>query len=1218
MFFGKRFSNKLIIRITLVVLFIVSLVSVPFNLFHDDVYPVSFLNDRARDITGASAVNVPAFVLPEGLTGAGQIVAIADSGLDTGNINDLHPDLQSASGKMPKVVLLKSWAGRDKPDDPNGHGTHMAATLAGTGAASGGEYRGVAPGASIYFQAILNQNGEPQPPEDLAELFWPAYSAGARVHVDGWGSGPDVYGKNAAQVDGFVRKYPDFLAIFGAGNSGPALRTVTSEANSKNALVVGASVLPRPALVPGALDTSSPDNFSSRGPAGDGRIKPELLAPASAVISARSRLVEGNLPGYPEYTRMQGTSMAAAVAGGTAALLREYFIEDLSIVAPSSALLKAALINGARPVSGIPAQDGFGIIDLAGTVIALKEGNFSLVDEAAGISREGEATYTFRVTDASAPFKATLAWSDPPAEPGSVQALVNDLNLIVKTPDGRVYYGNHFLGNNTPDHLNNVEQVYLSSPVPGDYIVQVNSAAIQRNVVSGSAAAAQDYALVWGQPVVHSTVEKAGEQRVTLADGTIVSLGDVPAVNLINDSVSPVDAAHLFPGAAVFRTPQKVYLAARLWRAVGVKALNIGDSTVITKIDPNSRTGGYILDPAGSILQLNGKPAAPNDLPAGVEISAVVNPVDQKIRNAHAAYSEREGVVEAVRIENGQKTLYLAGNRRAFTISPVAAYSYEDSYAGTGSADMPFATGALDELEELMPGMPVRLHLAPSSGEVQYLAVKRWVALGTVRETVTADGEVRLENGTIYRLLSGAPVKRDREKTRFEKIKPGDHVAAVLLPDTGEAIGLVAYSSVLYGKAIDFTRKDRMLYFIDDNGHYSSLCLLPDTVVYRWGVKTTVDAITAGSRIRITTDPGGKEAWRLDLAETFISKSTLTDCNEKTGTITTAENEQYHISKLTQIYKNGYPVLPGDLLLGEKVELEYAVTPQPAGNVLFSVSAYSTASPPVFLLSAISLQGRLGVTGKAADDTELYLWKGNSVQVVPVDNYGWFGFSRPVANDDDRCDYTLVAINRQTGGVIGRQVAGNGNGWSDDSDHAGMSTRVAGLMTGVLKDTSPDGLVAVNWTGAPLTRVQVAVTLARLLNWSGAGDYLLSFNDMEAIPLTLQVAVAEAVARGIIRGYPGGNFLPQKTLTRAEAAVVFAAVLRDLGIGESKQTMGLPYADAEDIPFWASEAIAKTTVTGLFCGRPSGVFAPGEPVTAGEMVVLVERLMSFCLHLTGK
>ncbi len=103
-------------------------------------------------------------------------------------------------------------------------------------------------------------------------------------------------------------------------------------------------------------------------------------------------------------------------------------------------------------------------------------------DEWAGVSPGNEVKYTYHVADATAPFKATLAWTDPPAEPGSGRALVNDLDLVVKTPDGKVYYGNHFLGKNTPDRTNKVEQVYLPSSVPGDYTVLVSGHGISSGI----------------------------------------------------------------------------------------------------------------------------------------------------------------------------------------------------------------------------------------------------------------------------------------------------------------------------------------------------------------------------------------------------------------------------------------------------------------------------------------------------------------------------------------------------------------------------------------------------------------------------------------------------------------------------------------------------------------------------------------------------------------
>ncbi|OPX91274.1 S8 family serine peptidase [Pelotomaculum sp. PtaB.Bin117] len=1173
-------------------------------------YTVSFLNDRAGDITGAAAVNAPGFVVPGGLTGEGQIVAIADSGLDTGNINNLHPDLQSTPGKMPKVVLLKSWAGRDVPDDPNGHGTHMAATVAGTGAASNGKFRGVAPGASIYFQGILNKDGEPEIPANLADLFWPAYSAGARVHVDGWGGGPDVYQESAAQIDDFIRSYPDFLAIFGAGNSGPSAGTLTTEANSKNALTVGASVLPRPAFVPGADNTTATADFSSRGPTGDGRIKPDLLAPASAVISARSRLVEGNLPGYPEYTRMQGTSMATAVAGGSATILLEYFKKYMNITAPSAAMVKGTLINGSRPTTDGPSLAGFGVIDLTGTIIALKEGSFKVADELTGVSQGNEMSYTFHVSDAASPFKATLTWTDPPAEPGSAQALVNDLDLLVRTPDGRVYYGNCFLGSNSPDRINNVEQVCLPSPLPGDYTVQVIGAGVRRNTVSGSAVISQDYALTWGQAPAEGMVENTDGRSIELADGASFSTADLPLINLVNDNIAPVDAGHLFPGAEVYRTSRRVYLAARLWRATGVKALKTAGGTVFTEISPSARMGGYSLaGDAGGIVLNNNRTVAPSELPPGVEVNAVINPVDQQIRQVSAAYIERVGVVSAMRNVGGQKEIILMGNGGSYRLSDDAACSFEDSYKVVETADMLFGTGALDELEEALPGMPVRLRLAPSTGEVQYLAVKRTVALGTVHETVASSGEIKMDNGATIRAFPGAPVKRDRKDSSIDEIKPGDHVTAAILPDTGEAIGMVVYSSVLYGRIIDFTKKDREFYLLDTNGCYRSFSLTPDTVIYRWGVRTQDEAIASGRLVRVTTDPSGKEVWQLDIGENFYSKEIFKKYNEAEGVIITGGGEQYRSSGITRFYKNGYPVLPGDLFPGEQVELEYATAPLPTGHVLVSVNARSTVSPPSLFVSGIPLQGCLAVTGRAGANTIVEMWgKEGFKQTISLDESGRFTYflkkDYKVENN-----FTLVAVDRRTGGVCGRKINLSDSASSGGND-IDVSRIVEGVLVRVMADTAP-GSDMRSFSEVSLTRVEAVAIIARLLQWPDTNEWPPPFSDMEDIPVKYRPIVAEARARGIINGYPDGSFQPTGELGRADAAVVFASVLRDLGI-EINSYPELSYADAGIIPAWASKAVAGTTAAGLFHGNPGGSFVPGGTVTAGEMTILLERFLYIC------
>ena len=123
--------------------------------------------------------------------------------------------------------------------------------------------------------------------------------------------------------------------------------------------MVGAGQVPRPSFSPDAQQAGEAASFSSRGPTSDGRIKPDLMAPGSAVISACSRLTESNFPADRNYTRMGGTSMAAAVTGGASAVLCEY-LESERTKQPSAALLKTLLINGSRVPTGKKKPSGLG------------------------------------------------------------------------------------------------------------------------------------------------------------------------------------------------------------------------------------------------------------------------------------------------------------------------------------------------------------------------------------------------------------------------------------------------------------------------------------------------------------------------------------------------------------------------------------------------------------------------------------------------------------------------------------------------------------------------------------------------------------------------------------------------------------------------------------------------------------------------------------------
>jgi len=110
--------------------------------------------------------------------GRGQVIGIADTGID-----HMHPDLMNR-------ILTKVGLGRiGQTDDPDGHGTHVAGIAVGTGAASRKKFQGAAPKAKLYFQSLLDAQGELGGlPFELSDLFQPAYNAGVRIHNNSWGT----------------------------------------------------------------------------------------------------------------------------------------------------------------------------------------------------------------------------------------------------------------------------------------------------------------------------------------------------------------------------------------------------------------------------------------------------------------------------------------------------------------------------------------------------------------------------------------------------------------------------------------------------------------------------------------------------------------------------------------------------------------------------------------------------------------------------------------------------------------------------------------------------------------------------------------------------------------------------------------------------------------------------------------------------------------------
>jgi len=469
-----------------------------------------------------------------GLTGRGQVVAHADTGLDTGSLGTLHPDFTN------RLRAAFSWARPGEWSDPNGHGTHTAGALAGNGSAlSNGLLKGVAFEAqlvhqSLYYDAFLPLGGLPT---NLNLLFQQAYNTNARIHSISWGSAAaGAYNSAARDVDEFVWNHPDMLIVVAAGNgsddsagNGVVSRgTLASPASAKNALSVGAAESDRPAgsggyssfvYGSGAWEPRFPVNpihddlvstsadgvhqgmygFSSRGPAADGRIKPDIVAPGTDIISCRSRVGGASTfwGVYNEnYMFSGGTSQATPLTAGAAALVRQYFMEKHAVIIsnPSAALIKATLANGARSLAPgqygyeqfreIPAPprpnavEGWGHVNLAASLTNV------MVWDGHTLTSGATALYVVALADTNA-LAVTLAWSDYPGTLGAAQALVNDLDLRVMTPDGAVWYPNGLAG---PDRTNNLEGIDLAMAPPGVCTVMVSGVV--------NMGGAQPYALV--------------------------------------------------------------------------------------------------------------------------------------------------------------------------------------------------------------------------------------------------------------------------------------------------------------------------------------------------------------------------------------------------------------------------------------------------------------------------------------------------------------------------------------------------------------------------------------------------------------------------------------------------------------------------------------------------------------------------------------------------
>jgi len=1165
-----------------------------------------FLNDRARDIVGARPLAVPEFITRRGLAGEGQTIGLADSGLDTGSMGNLHPDLESPPGRKPRVIMLKSWAGVETPADTVGHGTHMAGTMVGSGKASGGKYAGLAPGASLYFQGIVDEEDNLAPPLDLRELFQPAYEAGVRVHVNGWGRKQNTYNSSAAQIDKFVFNHPGFLAVFAAGNSGPQVGSLTSEANSKNALTVGASMSPRPAFDNVAGDTNMVAGFSSRGPAEDGRIKPELVAPGTNIISAASRVVKESLPGRPEYTSMQGTSMASAVAGGAAALLRQYFRENAGIEEPSAALMKATLINGARRLDGVPAAAGFGLLDIGSTVMALENRLFEPVDNKEGLSTGESITLEREVIRGGAPFKATLAWTDPPAVPGSRFTLVNDLDLEVIAPGGEKYYGNDFSHQGMRDGRNNVEQVYIPDPEPGVYKIIVKGKSVVEDTSRGKGVT-QDYALVFGRPPARGVVSESTGDKIILAGGGQLSTPENISVLVNNEllpgeKVPPAGAELYLAGSP--EDPRRAYAVALAGRVDGVKALVVDNTTVLVRVNPEYREGGYAIDSrAGDVLILYGRPVDRGQtIPPGVSVKGYVNPHSQTIWKAEITSREESGVLAAIDREN--RRIKLLDNQKTYSLAEQASVSFTDIVVDGDPADLPFGASTAAGLEKLLPGMLVHIALG-SDDKVYHLSVKRYMVTGRVTGTEPGKRTLSLSSGGEYHVMPGIKITRDGAPAGLEDIKEGDLAMLNLVPGSAQVLSLTVYSNVSHGRVI-YTENDT-LYLVDNNDGFDMLRFHPEVQVFRWGMASGTSILNPGQWVRVVKNPVSGEVWRVDIAEVAGKIESVFDSYVPgTKTIKTADGNTYRLSLVSEITKNEIPVKARDLLPGEPVTVTALYGPG-GEKIVVALEAETRegVQPPELKVKSTLPFEEFSLVSGITTASRLYArYRDGTCEEIKLADSGEFYY--PVSAEKAG-NIRLVAVDGNTGGVAGLHLSLPRREKSfPDVDGHWAEIDIRHLVSRGMLKGYPDGTFRPD---RAVTRVEFTVMLARLMGAGGSGAEL-PYRDVGDIPRWAKNTVALAHNRGLVGGYEDDTFRPYALITREEAASLLVRACDILkGIpdlpGESP-----PYADREAISDWARDNVKKARQLGLLTGRSENRFAPRANITRAETAAALNRLLT--------
>eukprot|EP00736_Rhodelphis_marinus_P008051 Rmarinus@m.28362 len=442
-----------------------------------------------------------------GLTGEGQIIGVADTGVDTDHCFFHDPNyaipFDGLNLNHRKVIQYNRIV---DGEDAHGHGTHVGGSVAGSvydsASADGAEnYEGAAPDARLVIDDIgYGVEGTLVVPDSIYEDLFPlSYAAGARIHSNSWGADQNTYDSLSSEVDAYMFDHPDFLLLFAAGNSGVSgLGSVGTPGVAKNCITVGAThnteeswddVYDTTLSSYTVYSEETVASFSSRGPTSDDRYKPDVMAPGYWVQSATS---DNDLTSYQCGTDdSQYVEVFSGEATGKYTIAvadfgpSTWYLEDLEAAVASPS-------NGCSSISGVSGR------------IALIYRGTCYFDEKVSYAQAAGAVAVIVINNVADPPTVVMSSSGTVSVsiPAAMVTMADGATLVDALP------------------LSNLK--YVSQP-PG--IVENAGTSMATPLVSGSAALVRQYFTDGYYPTGEAVAENAFTPSAALVKAVVVQSG---------------------------------------------------------------------------------------------------------------------------------------------------------------------------------------------------------------------------------------------------------------------------------------------------------------------------------------------------------------------------------------------------------------------------------------------------------------------------------------------------------------------------------------------------------------------------------------------------------------------------------------------------------------------------------------------------------------------